>query len=69
MQILEALERLQQQLLVIGTMTSLEKVREFLFHFHRRLSADKDGAMALPISRYDIADMLGIVSGVLRPRP
>lgn len=60
MQILEALERLQQQLLVIGTMKSLEKVREFLFHFHRRLSADKDGAMALPISRYDIADMLGI---------
>lgn len=60
MQILEALERLQEQLLVIGTMTAQEKVREFLLYFHRRLSADKDEGMALPISRYDIADMLGI---------
>ncbi|WP_377848558.1 helix-turn-helix domain-containing protein [Bosea sp. UC22_33] len=60
MQMVVALERLQEQLLIIGTMTAQEKVREFLFYFHRRLSADKDDGMALPISRYDIADMLGI---------
>ena len=60
MQIFEALERLQQQLLVIGTMTAQEKLREFLFYFHQRLSAGSDDSLALPISRYDIADMLGI---------
>jgi CRP/FNR family nitrogen fixation transcriptional regulator len=63
MQIFEALERLQQQLLVISTMTAAEKVREFLFYFHQRLSADKDDdRLALPISRYEIADLLGISS-------
>lgn len=59
-QLLGALERLQEQLLVVGTMTAPEKVREFLLYFYKRLSASKDGDMALPISRYDIADMLGI---------
>lgn len=59
-QIFEALERLQEQLLVIGSMTAQEKVREFLFYFHQRLSAAGDDNLALPVSRYDIADMLGI---------
>lgn len=59
-QIFEALERLQEQLLVIGTMTAQEKVREFLVYFHHRISAGRDESLALPISRYDIADMLGI---------
>ena len=52
--------RLQEQMLVIGTMTAQEKVRECLVHFRDRLSADGDDGLALPISRYDIADMLGI---------
>lgn len=60
MQILAAVERLQEQLLVVGTMTAQEKVREFLFYLHRRLSAARDDSLSLPISRYDIADMLGI---------
>lgn len=59
-QIVEALERLQEQLLVTTTMTAQEKVREFLFYFHRRLSAGTGNGLALPISRYDIADILGI---------
>jgi CRP/FNR family transcriptional regulator, nitrogen fixation regulation protein len=59
-QIFKALERLQEQLLVVGKMTAQEKVREFLIYFHWRLSVGKDDGMALPISRYDIADMLGI---------
>lgn len=59
-QISEALERLQEQLLITGTMTAQEKVREFLVYFHQRLSAGRDDGIALPISRYDIADILGI---------
>ena len=54
------MERLQQQMLVVGTMTAQEKVREFLVYLHDRLSAEKDEDLVLPISRYDIADMLGI---------
>lgn len=60
MQIFEALERLQEHLLVISAITAQEKVREFLFYFQRRLLADNEDGMTLPISRYDIADMLGI---------
>ncbi len=60
MQILAAVERLQEQLLVVGTMTAQEKVREFVFFLQRRLSAARDDSLSLPISRYDIADMLGI---------
>lgn len=56
----EALERLQEQILVVGTMTAQEKVREFLIYFLDRLSTGKNEDVALPISRYDIADMLGI---------
>jgi CRP/FNR family nitrogen fixation transcriptional regulator len=47
----EALERLQEQLLVTTTMTAQKKVREFLFYFHRRLSAGTCNGLALPISR------------------
>lgn len=59
-QVQTALERLQDQLLVIGTMTAQEKVREFLIYFHDRLSNGENDGLSLPISRYDIADMLGI---------
>ena len=59
-QIFEALGRLQEQMLVAGTITAQEKVREFLAYFHNRLSTGKDDVLALPMSRYDIADMLGI---------
>lgn len=56
----EAIERLQKQMLVVGTVTAQEKVWEFLIYFHDRISAGRDERLALPISRYDIADMLGI---------
>lgn len=59
-QCFEALGRLQDQMLVIGTMTAHEKVRAFLIYFHDRLSTGEDTGLSLPISRYDIADMLGI---------
>lgn len=56
----EALVRLEDQMLVISTMTSQEKVLEFLVYFHDRLSTDENDGLTLPVSRYDIADMLGI---------
>lgn len=61
-QILGALERMEEHVLVIGTITAQGKVREFLSYFHHRLSAssDEDDNLVLPVSRYDIADMLGI---------
>ncbi|MDQ1195450.1 CRP/FNR family nitrogen fixation transcriptional regulator [Rhizobium sp. SORGH_AS 787] len=58
--VFEALERMQEHLLVISTMTAKEKVREFLTYFHHRLSASDEDSLSLPITRYDIADMLGI---------
>jgi len=56
----EAIERLQEQMLIVGTMTAHEKVRSFLLHFCNRLADARGDGVALPISRYDIADMLGI---------
>jgi CRP/FNR family nitrogen fixation transcriptional regulator len=58
----EAISRLQEQLLIVGTMTAQEKVRVFLLYVRARLSIlnDDDENIALPISRYDIADLLGI---------
>jgi CRP/FNR family nitrogen fixation transcriptional regulator len=58
----EAISRLQEQLLIVGTMTAQEKVRVFLLYVRARLSVSNDDSndIALPISRYDIADMLGI---------
>ncbi len=60
MQCFEAIGRLQDQMLVVGTMTASEKVREFLVYFQSRISAGRNDGLSLPLSRYDIADMLGI---------
>jgi CRP/FNR family nitrogen fixation transcriptional regulator len=51
--------RLQEHLLVVGTMTAAEKVRAFLSCMFERLPSRDDG-ITLPVSRYDIADQLGI---------
>lgn len=56
----EAIERLQEQMLIVGTITAKEKVRAFLGYFCERLSKAQDEGVALPISRYDMADLLGI---------
>jgi CRP/FNR family nitrogen fixation transcriptional regulator len=56
----EAIARLQEQMLIVGTMTAKEKVRAFLIYFCERLSEAQDEGVALPISRYDMADLLGI---------
>jgi CRP-like cAMP-binding protein len=52
--------RLQAQLLIIGRITALEKVGSFLVDMADRLSGGYADRVVLPISRYDIADYLGI---------
>ena len=52
--------RLQEHLLIVGTMTAAEKVRAFLCYMFERLPNSRDSGITLPVSRYDIADQLGI---------
>jgi CRP/FNR family transcriptional regulator, nitrogen fixation regulation protein len=59
---LETIGRLQEQMIVVGTMTASEKVLAFLTYFCDRLSPLAQSDVQLPISRYDIADLLGISS-------
>lgn len=59
-QCFQAIERLESQMLVAGTMTSQGKVRAFLAYFCDRWACVQGDGAPLPISRYDIADMLGI---------
>ena len=56
----ETLWRLQSQLLIVGRVTAFEKVGAFLIEMATRLSSRPDDRVVLPISRYDIADYLGL---------
>lgn len=56
----QTIARLQEHLLVVGTMRAHEKVRAFLAYMAQRLPDNRDDGMLLPVSRYDIADQLGI---------
>ena len=55
-----ALLRLQAQLLILGRITALEKVGSFILEMAARLSDGDAHQVALPVSRYDIADYLGV---------
>jgi CRP/FNR family transcriptional regulator, nitrogen fixation regulation protein len=55
-----ALSRLQAQLLILGRITALEKVGSFILEMAARLSDGDADQVALPVSRYDIADYLGV---------
>jgi CRP-like cAMP-binding protein len=55
-----ALSRLQSQLLILGRITALEKVGSFILEMVERLSAGNGNSVALPMSRYDIADYLAV---------
>ncbi len=55
-----AIERLEQQILVVSTMSAPERVRAFLVHFRDRIGRSSESDLALPITRYDIADLLGL---------
>jgi CRP/FNR family nitrogen fixation transcriptional regulator len=52
------LEHAENQLMLLGRKNSLEKVAAFLLEMDRRLSGT--GVLALPMSRRDIADYLGL---------
>jgi DNA-binding transcriptional ArsR family regulator len=56
----EALSRLQAQLMILGRITATEKVSSFLLTMAERLSDQTLNRVDLPISRYDIADYLGL---------
>ena len=56
----EALSRLQTQLMILGRITATEKVSSFLLTMAERLSDQTLDRVDLPISRYDIADYLGL---------
>jgi CRP/FNR family nitrogen fixation transcriptional regulator len=52
------LQHAEDHMLLLGRKTSLERVAAFLLEMDRRLTAS--GVMALPMSRRDIADYLGL---------
>jgi CRP/FNR family nitrogen fixation transcriptional regulator len=53
-----SLQHAEDHMLLLGRKTSLERVAAFLIEMDRRLTAA--GVMALPMSRRDIADYLGL---------
>jgi CRP/FNR family nitrogen fixation transcriptional regulator len=55
-----ALARLQAQLLILGRITAPEKVGSFILEMATRLSTERGNSVALPMSRYDIADYLAV---------
>jgi CRP/FNR family nitrogen fixation transcriptional regulator len=52
----EAMSRLQAQLLILGRITALETVGSFILG----METHSGGPIALPVSRYDIADYLAV---------
>jgi CRP/FNR family nitrogen fixation transcriptional regulator len=56
----EALSRMQTQLLIIGRITALEKVGSFILEMSNRQSNPQPDRVELPVSRYDIADYLAV---------
>lgn len=56
----EAMSRLQAQLMTVGRITAVGKVGSFLVELADRQSEGSVDRITLPISRYDIADYLGL---------
>jgi CRP/FNR family transcriptional regulator, nitrogen fixation regulation protein len=55
-----AMSRLQAQLAIVGRVTALEKVGGYLLEMSARTSSRSSAGLVLPMSRYDIADYLGL---------
>jgi CRP-like cAMP-binding protein len=56
----ESSSRLQNQLLIVGKVTAVEKVGAFLLEMMARLPKENEDEFILPVSRYDIADYLAL---------
>ena len=56
----DAIKRLENHLLVQGRTTALDKVGGYLVVMCERMANAEDKALLLPVSRYDIADHLGL---------
>lgn len=56
----QTIARLENHILIQGRTTSIEKIASYLLSMSRRLSTKHDTAVTLPMSRYDIADHVGI---------
>ena len=56
----DAIHRLEQHLLVQSRITAREKVAAYLAAMTRRVRRSRNNTIVLPVSRYDIADHLGI---------
>jgi CRP-like cAMP-binding protein len=56
----DAIRRLEHHLLAQSRITAREKVRAYLAEMTRRMKPRPTNAIVLPITRYDIADHLGI---------
>ncbi|WP_300113189.1 Crp/Fnr family transcriptional regulator [Sphingobium sp.] len=57
---LDELDRTRAWMLLLGRKSAREKVATFLIDIGRRLRGDRDGVIALPLSRQQIADVLGL---------
>jgi CRP/FNR family nitrogen fixation transcriptional regulator len=58
--IVEAISRLNTLILILGRTTAEEKVGAFLLYMQERMGDRKADQLALPITRYDIADYLSL---------
>jgi CRP/FNR family nitrogen fixation transcriptional regulator len=56
----DSISRSQARLLITGRVTSTEKVRAFLIEMAQRCFDRRQQSIVLPMSRYDIADYLGL---------
>jgi CRP/FNR family nitrogen fixation transcriptional regulator len=52
--------RLEAQLLILGRITAVEKVGAFLLDLAERLADQESQSVALPMSRYDMAEFLSL---------
>lgn len=55
-----SIDRLQSRMILLGHSRALERVCGFLLEMARRVPKEIQGVVALPMSRYDIADYLAI---------
>jgi CRP/FNR family transcriptional regulator, nitrogen fixation regulation protein len=56
---LQSLDRIQNQLMILGGVTAVEKVGSFLLSLDGRVS-ERRGQVELPVTRYDIAEYLAV---------